>query len=462
MPVEVIMPKVDMDMASGRIAVWHVEAGARVEKSEALFDIETDKAAMEVESPASGTLHHVIAEAGSEVAIGQPVAWIYADGEAVGPRPDGTAGGTNDDHGPQASASDDGMSGKARPPAPSSPEEPAKRTPEPAPSGVGSALPAALSHAVPPRGTLPRATPKARRLARDNGLEIAAIDGNGPRGRIQAGDVARHLEALSRPETASAAPLHWSPEAGPLSVLRSGKGDKTPIVLLHGFASDGASWAPLLASLPTGHPVYRIELPSHGRSPRRRIASFAELVRDMRQAFDGLGLQQAHLVGHSLGGAVAAALADTRARRIASLTLFNPAGLGPEINGPALAGIARATRAESLAPWLKLLPADEETITSNYVRSVMLARADPALRAAQADLAGHLFPDGVQAFSIAAALDRIELPTRIIWGKRDRIIPWSHALRAPGRISLNLFENAGHLPHIELAGQIGILFADMK
>lgn len=459
MPVEVIMPKVDMDMASGRIAVWHVEAGARVEKSEALFDIETDKAAMEVESPASGTLHHVIAEAGSEVPIGQPVAWIYADGEAIGPRPDGLADdGPQDTPAPVASAPDDRMSGTARPPALSSPEEPAKRTPEPAPSGAGFSLPPSISPDVPS----PRATPKARRLARDNGLEIAALDGSGPRGRIQAGDVARHLEALSQPGIAPAAPLHWSAEAGPLSVLRSGKGDKTPIVLLHGFASDGASWSPLLASLPKGHPVYRIELPCHGRSPRRRIASFAELVRDMRQAFDGLGLERAHLVGHSLGGAVAAALADTRARRIASLTLLSPAGLGPEINGPALAGIARATRAESLAPWLKLLPADEETVSWNYVQSVMLTRADPALRAAQADLAEHLFPDGVQAFSIAAALDRIELPTRIVWGRRDRIIPWSHALRAPGRVSLNLFENAGHLPHIELAGQIGILFADMK
>ncbi|WP_417768220.1 acetoin dehydrogenase dihydrolipoyllysine-residue acetyltransferase subunit [Stappia sp.] len=459
MPVEVIMPKVDMDMTSGRIAVWHVEAGARVEKSEALFDIETDKAAMEVESPASGTLHHVIAEAGSEVGIGQPVAWIYADGEAVGPRPDGLAGdGPHDTPAPVASDPGEGMSGTACPPAPSSPEEPAKRTPEPAPSGAGFSLPHSASAHTPSS----RATPKARRLARDNGLEIAAMGGSGPRGRIQAGDVARHLESLSQPGIAPAAPLHWSAEAGPLSVLRSGKGDKTPFVLLHGFASDGASWAPLLASLPKGHPVYRIELPCHGRSPRRRIASFAELVRDMRQAFDGLGLERAHLVGHSLGGAVAAALADTRARRIASLTLLSPAGLGPEINGPALAGIARATRAESLAPWLKLLPADEETVSWNYVRSVMLTRADPALRAAQADLAEHLFPDGVQAFSIAAALDRIELPTRIVWGRRDRIIPWSHALRAPGRVSLNLFENAGHLPHIELAGQIGILFADMK
>ncbi len=72
MPVEVIMPKVDMDMASGKLAVWHVEEGATVKKGAALFDIETDKAAMEVEAPASGRLHHILAAPGQVIAVGHP------------------------------------------------------------------------------------------------------------------------------------------------------------------------------------------------------------------------------------------------------------------------------------------------------------------------------------------------------------------------------------------------------
>ena len=86
MPVEVIMPKVDMDMASGKVAVWRAAPGERVEKGAPLFDIETDKAAMEVEAPASGILHHTVPE-GSEVPIGAAVAWLYAEGEAVGAPP---------------------------------------------------------------------------------------------------------------------------------------------------------------------------------------------------------------------------------------------------------------------------------------------------------------------------------------------------------------------------------------
>ena len=81
MPVEVILPKVDMDMTHGTLAVWHVAPGDEVAKGAALFDIETDKAAMEVESPASGRLHSVTARPGDKIAVGTVVALIYAEGE---------------------------------------------------------------------------------------------------------------------------------------------------------------------------------------------------------------------------------------------------------------------------------------------------------------------------------------------------------------------------------------------
>ncbi|RVD08219.1 biotin/lipoyl-binding protein, partial [Mesorhizobium sp. M2A.F.Ca.ET.029.05.1.1] len=59
MPTEVILPKVDMDMATGQISRWFAEEGARVKKGDVLFEIETDKAAMEIDAPASGTLRNV-------------------------------------------------------------------------------------------------------------------------------------------------------------------------------------------------------------------------------------------------------------------------------------------------------------------------------------------------------------------------------------------------------------------
>ena len=83
MPTEVILPKVDMDMATGQISRWFVAEGATVKQGDLLFEIETDKAAMEIDSPASGTIRDIVGKEGVDIAVGSPVAWIYADGEAV-------------------------------------------------------------------------------------------------------------------------------------------------------------------------------------------------------------------------------------------------------------------------------------------------------------------------------------------------------------------------------------------
>jgi pyruvate/2-oxoglutarate dehydrogenase complex dihydrolipoamide acyltransferase (E2) component len=79
--IEVIMPKVDMAMTEGTIALWRYRAGEAVRAGEPLFDITTDKADVEVEAPASGTLWDVRATAGQTIPIGQPVAFILAPGE---------------------------------------------------------------------------------------------------------------------------------------------------------------------------------------------------------------------------------------------------------------------------------------------------------------------------------------------------------------------------------------------
>jgi pyruvate dehydrogenase E2 component (dihydrolipoamide acetyltransferase) len=74
--VEVILPKVDMDMETGVIAKWHVSEGARVAQGDILFDMETGKATMEVEAPASGTIRGLAPVDGRELPIGTCVAWI--------------------------------------------------------------------------------------------------------------------------------------------------------------------------------------------------------------------------------------------------------------------------------------------------------------------------------------------------------------------------------------------------
>ena len=81
MPIEVILPKVDMDMESGVIAEWKVADGARVRQGDILFDMETDKSVMEVESPGNGVIRGLAPITGAPIAIGTRVAWIYGEDE---------------------------------------------------------------------------------------------------------------------------------------------------------------------------------------------------------------------------------------------------------------------------------------------------------------------------------------------------------------------------------------------
>ena len=435
MPVEVILPKVDMDMTHGTIAVWHVAEGESVAKGAALFDIETDKAAMEVEAPAAGILHHINAAPGDRVAVGSIVAWIFAPGEVAGDRPSGDR-----DAAPPSAA-----------PAPPS----AAPVPPSAAPGQTSAAPVPSPVAAGAPGL--RATPAARAAARDAGIALAGVTGTGPLGRIQCDDVTARAGAAGPPTDT---PAHWTPQPGPLH-LRRRKGSGVPIVLIHGFTADSQSWAPLEKALGPDRPLIRIDLPNHGRSPHRRIARFADLARMLLEAFDDATRNDApvHLLGHSLGGALALAIADIRAPRVASLTLIAPAGLGPEIDAAALHGITRASRADSLAPWLRRLTASPATITDSYAEAAMRARSDPALRAAQTDMANTLFADNTQTFDLRAALARIDIPTRIIWGRQDRILPCSHATNADTDAAIHLLNGAGHVPHFECPDRVAAIIA---
>jgi pyruvate dehydrogenase E2 component (dihydrolipoamide acetyltransferase) len=280
-------------------------------------------------------------------------------------------------------------------------------------------------------------------------MTLDDVKGTGPLGRIQQADVIGLLQMRSAATEVQAA-TGWNHEPGPLHISRR-QGTSKPIVLLHGYTADSQSWAPLEKALGTSAPLLRIDLPGHGKSPKRHVHSFQDLARMVVESFDDAtrDSEDVHLVGHSLGAALALALADIRPRRIASLTLIAPAGLGPEIDAAALNGIVRASRVESLAPWLRRLTATPNCISEDYARAAMRAREDVQFRACQSDMARALFPDGVQAFDLRPALKRAECPTQIVWGRSDHILPHTHGIQADGEFALHLLTGAGHIPQIE-------------
>jgi pimeloyl-ACP methyl ester carboxylesterase len=424
MATEIILPRVDMDMTTGRIARWYIEEGAPVEKGQPLFEIETSKAAMEIEAPNSGILRKLTAASSEEIAVGSTVGWIYAPGETPAPAPAQTLAPT-----------------LAPPPA----SKPSVETPgatelaQKAPMPAVSPMPAA--EAV-------TATPLARRLARQHDIALKGIIGSGPRGRIQARDVETAVLAGVRSGAVSAEiPTVTGDDALYRTWLRQGEG--RPLVLVHGFGADLNTWRPLIGSLRTNRPILGIDLPGHGRSPAAAspsLAGFAEAVAD---ALVAEGIDSADLIGHSLGAAVVTQLADGATFDLRSLFLIAPAGLGPEINGDFISGFTRARSEASLGPWLRLLVGDEAAISQGFIRATARSREAAGVIDAQHAVARALFPDGTQAFSIGAILGRLDMPIRVVFGTDDRIIPAHGAASLPGHVAVHRFKGIGHMPHIE-------------
>ena len=165
--VEVVLPKVDMDMEDGIIAAWHVADGDVVRQGDVLFEMETNKSVMEVEAPASGRIRGLAPITGEPVAVGTPVAWIDPEGAASNVETAVVA-----------------TSARVEPVAP----RPREVAPEPAST---AAVP--QPEGSPQQGL--RATPFARRTAREHGADLLDIAGSGPRGRIVAADVEAHVAA---------------------------------------------------------------------------------------------------------------------------------------------------------------------------------------------------------------------------------------------------------------------------
>jgi len=433
---EVILPRVDMDMTEGKIAFWYVKNGDIVTKGQTLFDIETDKATMEVDAPVAGVIDSINGEIGVTMPVGQVVAWIRAPGEALVATP-------SESH---LLPGDEVANSVAALVEPDTVTPDVTSTSTPTSTSASGAETRAVSIASPSSATeLFRATPLARSLARERGVDLRNVTGSGPRGRIFADDV---------PDTASAV---VDPAAAQLHLHWWQRGSTAPVLLLHGFGADHASWRPLVQQLPANQPVVGIDLPNHGKSALQPVESMAALARAVLDRMDQEGIAACHLLGHSLGGGVALAISAAQPGRVLSLTLLAPAGLGQEINGEFIDGLTNADSEAVLKQTLARLFHDPAALTASFVATAFKQLQAPGRPAALVEMARNLMPDGVQIGSLRAVLGKSEVPVKVIWGIADRIIsPW-HSAGLPGNVALHLLPDVGHLPQVEATALLGRL-----
>jgi pimeloyl-ACP methyl ester carboxylesterase len=246
---------------------------------------------------------------------------------------------------------------------------------------------------------------------------------------------------------------------------RAGEGPL--LVLLHGIASTADTWAPVVDALAARHTVIAPDLLGHGASAKPRgdysLGAYASGVRDLVAA---LGYDRATVVGHSLGGGIAMQFAYQFPERVERLVLIASGGLGREVHA-----ILRAATLPGSELVLALLGGGWLRATGGALGGA-LARlglrtgedlagvatgigslADAGARSAFVHTARAAIDAGGQRVS---ATDRLylaaELPTLIVWGERDPIIPVEHGRAAHAAIPgsrIEVFAGAGHFPHRE-------------
>jgi len=267
---------------------------------------------------------------------------------------------------------------------------------------------------------------------------------------------ARAVIDAGLPEDDGAGPVVETVEAGGRKVSYAGAGDSGDVVLLvHGYGGDRNSWLFLQEPLAARHRVYALDLPGHGTSAKDVGDGSVDLRADaVLGVLDAVGSDRAHLVGHSLGGAVVLAAAARSPGRIASLTLFAPAGFGPSISAGYVRGFAAAQTRRELKPLVGQLFADEQLVTRQVVDDLLAYKRLDGVDAALAALAETLLDGDEQRIDSAAAVRALGevVPVTVVWGSADRIIPAEQASSvaavAPGA-AVRVIDGAGHMPHME-------------
>jgi pimeloyl-ACP methyl ester carboxylesterase len=414
----IAMPKLGMTMSEGRVVAWPIAVGAPVEKGQTVLLIESEKAEVEIEAPAGGVLRHVYVEPDTTVACGTLLAAICERAE-------------------EAFDPDAFRREHDRPI--SLPVQPAAAT---------TTAPRAEST----RAIGGVATPAARALARQLGVELVAVPGSGPGGRITREDV--EAWAAARESLIEVAP------GVRLEVPAAGEGE--PLLLLPGFGTDASAFARQTDLLARHFRVLGVNPRGVGLSD----APDADLYDLATAAEDAAAIAAApsHVIGASLGAAIAIELALSHPDLVRSLTLITPF---VEASPRLLAVIdawcrlvreaSAETTARALVPWM-FSPAHlaDGRTTDRTARGLaaMIARISAATL--------ERWARGLRSWSgtRSAALGEIVAPTLVVIAGDDLLTPRGEAIGAAIRgASTVVIPGAGHAVAIEAADAVNAAIA---
>jgi pyruvate dehydrogenase E2 component (dihydrolipoamide acetyltransferase) len=244
-----------------------------------------------------------------------------------------------------------------------------------------------------------------------------------------------------------------------LCYVKRGEGQEAAL-LIHGFGGDLKSWLFNQEALADQLAIYALDLRGHGGSSKQvGSGTLDEFVEDVRGFLDSLGLQKVHLVGHSMGGAIAIKFALAHPARASSLVLIASAGLGSEIDIEYIEGFISAQRRKDLLPQIEKLFADRKLVTRQLIEDVLKFKRLDGVESSLHTIASQFCVDGHQALILRDQLSALAMPASVIWGAEDRILPVSHARDLPGNLTVQVLSGSGHMVQMEAATKVNRLIA---
>ena len=432
----ITMPKWGLTMTEGKVVGWLKQQGQSFAAGEELLEIETTKITNVMEAPAAGTLRFLVVPEGEHAAVGEAIAVIVAPDEEL---------------------SDEQVAALIREDAEVKRQKAEmltrqQTTTRAATTGTRTGVRAPVS----PGGRV-NASPAARRLAQELGVDLTVVAGTGPGGMIGREDVLRAAE------DAKAAPSSEVEEkdidVGGLAAhcLIAGPVNAPHVVFVHGLGGSLATWSLNLPAFAEQFRICALDLIGAGSSAKTATDySVPALAEFLARFLDALGpdWQRVSIVGHSLGGAVALAFAGSYPQRVERLVLVDSAGLGPEIDRTVLDLMRSEPTQENLRTELTHFFVQAGLLQQALVDQLYQQRMQPGAHEALVATAHAAFGDGQQRIDLRDTLAGLNIPVLVVWGDADAVIPVAHAQEAKrahqGR--LEVFAGSGHCPHIEGAG----------
>jgi pyruvate dehydrogenase E2 component (dihydrolipoamide acetyltransferase) len=243
-----------------------------------------------------------------------------------------------------------------------------------------------------------------------------------------------------------------------LYTVEMGRSGDVPLIFFHGFGAAAFVWADLQEDFADERLSLAYDLPGHGLSlDAEGIGGAGHMARAITADLARRGIDRVHLVGHSMGGAVATKIALRTPSVVASMTLLAPGAFGPEINHRLLHRFALATEHDALLAALENMygwnSAVPERVVSGLVERRAVAGAPERLKTILGSIIVERDGGLIQGMISRRDLATLSMPVKVLWGTQDRVLPTRQAHRLPPLFAAHVFEDTGHMLIDERAGE---------